>query len=87
MLMIVEVMERLSQLVPAAWRLPAEIDVLGFYITPIFIIVPMGVALAALTVWLIDRARLTSFIWHPPLFLFSLAIIYGVSLSWLLMPV
>ncbi len=85
--MIVDLMERLSRVVPPGWRLPAEIDLWGFYLTPIFVVFPLGIALAGLTVWLIDRARLTGFIWHPPLFLFSLAIIYGVALSLLFMPV
>lgn len=85
--MIVEMMERLASLVPPDWRLPAEIDLFGFYLTPIFVVVPAGILLAALSTWLIDRARLTAYIWHPPLFLFSLAVVYGLTLSWMFMPV
>jgi hypothetical protein len=85
--MIVEMMERLSRVIPPDWRLPAEINLAGFYLTPIFVVVPLGIVLAGISVWLIDRARLTRFIWHPPLFLFSLSIIYGVALSLLFMPV
>ncbi|MBC2593615.1 DUF1656 domain-containing protein [Ruficoccus amylovorans] len=84
--MIMDLVERLSSVVPPQWRLPAEIDFLGFYLTPIFVVLPLGILLAGVTVWLVDRARLTRFIWHPPLFLFSLAIIYGVTLSLLFMP-
>lgn len=79
-------MERVASVIPPHWRLPAEMDVLGFYITPIMVAVPVGILLAGLSVWLIDRARLTSFIWHPPLFLFALAICYGVAFSWLFLP-
>ena len=86
MAMIAQVMERLASIIPPEWRLPAEMDILGFYITPILVALPVGIALAGGSVWLIDRARLTQFIWHPPLFLFSLAIFYGVFFSWLFLP-
>lgn len=80
-------MEWLSRIIPQSYRLPAEIDLLGFYLTPIFIAVLFGIILAGVSVWLIDRTRLTQFIWHPPLFFFVLTIIYGVLFSILFMPV
>ncbi|QYY35333.1 DUF1656 domain-containing protein [Ruficoccus sp. ZRK36] len=85
--MIVDLMERLARIVPPDWRLPAEINLLGFYLTPIFVVIILGILLAGVSVWLIDIARLTRFIWHPPLFLFSLAVIYSITLSLLFMPV
>lgn len=85
--MIVKVIEPLSRVIPPQWHLPCEINVCGFYVTPIFVVCVLGIALAAFSVWLMGVARLTRFVWHPPLFLFSLSVIYGMLLSFLLLPV
>lgn len=73
-------------LVPAGWRLPPEIDVMGFYVTPVILIMMVSLALGVVTVWVGDRFGLARLVWHPPLFLLALIFIYGFALAILFLP-
>jgi hypothetical protein len=71
---------------PENWRLPPEIDVLGFYITPVLPIILVALLLGLLTVRIGDRFGLSRIVWHPPLFLLALIFIYGFVLAILFLP-
>lgn len=68
------------------WHLDPEIPVLGFYVPFAFVITLAGFLLAAGLAWVLDTLGLTRFIWHPPLFLFSLMIACATGLGILLFP-
>lgn len=72
--------------VPDAWRFPPELDLFGFYITPIIVVIVVALLLGMITVWIADRLSLSRFIWHPPLFLIGMIFIYGFVLMLIFLP-
>lgn len=72
--------------IPESWRLPPEIDLWGFYLTPVIFIGLGAVVLGLLTAWVAERLALARFVWHPPLFLVALMFIYGFMLALMFLP-
>ncbi|MEO0794398.1 MAG: DUF1656 domain-containing protein [Verrucomicrobiota bacterium] len=66
--------------------LDPEIDVLGFYLPFVLVIVTGGFLLAWAVAWMMDMVGLTRFVWHPPLFLFSLMVACSAGLGLILFP-
>ena len=52
-----------------------EIAIGGIYFPPVLFAILLGVILAGLVARLLNRLRLTRFIWHPPLFFVALSVI------------
>ena len=56
-------------------NIPMEISIGGIYFPPIMFAILLGVVLAGVIAKLLNRANLTRFIWHPPLFFIALSIV------------
>lgn len=72
--------------IPDTWRFPVELELFGFYLTPVIFIFALALLLGFLTAWIGDRLSLARFIWHPPLFLVAIIFIYGFLLSMMFLP-
>ena len=72
--------------IPDSWRLEPELSFLGFYITPLFVIGIVTLILGIITIYLLDRFDCSKYIWHPPLFILALLVVYGVLLSFAFLP-
>ncbi|WOO39763.1 DUF1656 domain-containing protein [Rubellicoccus peritrichatus] len=72
--------------IPDDWRFPPEVELAGFYLTPIFFVIAAALLLGVVTAWVADRLSLSRFIWHPPLFLIALIFIYGFVLTLMFLP-
>ena len=67
--------------------MPHEFAIGGVYFPPLLIAGILGVAAAALTAMLLNRYRLSRFIYYPPLVFLALAVIYTVLIGTFLIPV
>ena len=52
--------------------MPSEVQILGIYFPPLFVVIVTGLLCAAGIARLLNHAGLSRFFWHPPLALFSL---------------
>jgi hypothetical protein len=52
--------------------MPSEVQILGIYFPPLFVVIVAGLLCAAGIARLLNHAGLSRFFWHPPLALFSL---------------
>ena len=46
---------------------PAEIQILGLYLPPLFVAIVTGLVCATLVSRLLNQSGLSRFFWHPPL--------------------
>jgi hypothetical protein len=51
---------------------PAEMQIFGLYIPPLFVAIVAGLLCAVGLARLLNRTGLSRYFWHPPLALFSL---------------
>ena len=72
--------------VPSDWRLPPELSFYGLYYTPTFIIIIAALVLGIISAWVLVRFNVSHYIWHPPLFILALIVIYGLLLSFAFLP-
>ncbi len=56
--------------------IPSEFAIGGVFFPPLLIAGTLGVALAVLTSFLLNRYRLSRFFFYPPLLFLALAIVY-----------
>ncbi len=61
--------------------IPAEIEIMGVYAPPLLINATLGVILMLITVYLLNRHRLSRFFMFPEAVMLSIAAIYTVILS------
>ena len=67
--------------------LPKEFVIGGVYFPPLLIAAILGVLAAALTAMLLNRYRLSRFLYNPPLVFLALAVIYTGLIGTFLIPV
>ena len=67
--------------------IPHEFTIGGVYFPPLLIAALLGVTAAALTVRLLNRYRLSRFIYNPPIVLLALSIIYTGLIGTFFIPV
>jgi hypothetical protein len=62
-------------------NVPSEFAIGGVYMPPMLIAGILGVMLAVLTAWLLNRYRLSRYFFYPPLVFVALTVIYTVTVS------
>ncbi len=67
--------------------IPIEFAIGGVYFPPLLIAGFLGVLAAALTAMLLNRYRLSRFIYNPPLIYIALSVIYTGLIGTFLIPV
>ena len=67
--------------------IPKEFVIGGIYFPPLLIAGILGVLAAALTAMLLNRYRLSQFLYNPPLVFLALAVIYTGLIGTFLIPV
>ena len=67
--------------------IPKEFTLGGVYFPPLLIAAILGVLAAALTAMLLNRYRLSRFLYNPPLVFLALAVIYTGLIGTFLIPV
>ena len=66
---------------------PNELTLGGVYFSPLLIAGVLGVLAASMTAILLNRYRLSRFIYYPPMIFLSLAVIYTGLIGTFLIPV
>ena len=66
---------------------PSEFAIGGVYFPPLLIASVLGVLAASMTVMLLNRYRLSRFIYYPPMIFLSLAVTYTGLIGTFLIPV
>ena len=66
---------------------PSEFTLGGVYFSPLLIAGFLGVLAAAMTVMLLNRYRLSRFIYYPPMIFLALAAVYTGLIGTFLIPV
>ena len=67
--------------------IPIEFTIGGVYFPPLLIAGILGVLATALTAMLLNRYRLSQFLYNPPLVFLALAVIYTGLIGTFLIPV
>ena len=67
--------------------IPSEISIAGVFFPPLLLVGTLGVVAALLTVLLLNRYRLSRFMFYPPLIFVAIAIIYTGLIGTFLIPV
>ena len=67
--------------------IPKEFAIGGIYFPPLLIASILGVVVAVLTASLLNRYRLSRFIYYPPLIFLALAVIYTGLIGTFIVPV
>ena len=67
--------------------IPSEIDIIGIYLPPALVAGILGVAVALLTAFLLNRYRLSRIFSFPPLVFLALAVIYTCLIGTFFIPI
>ncbi len=67
--------------------IPSEVAIGGVYFPPLLIAGILGVTAAVLTAFLLNRYRLSRFVFYPPLVFLALAVIYTGVIGTFFIPV
>lgn len=67
-------------------NVPSEFAVGGVYVSPMLIAALLGLVLAVLTARVLNRYRISRFLFYPPLVFVALAIIYTVGIGTFIIP-
>ena len=65
---------------------PSELNVGGVYLPPMLVAGMLGVLLAYLTAHLLNRYRLSRYLFYPPLVFVALTVLYTVAVGYVLVP-
>ena len=65
---------------------PSELNVGGVYLPPMLVAGALGVLLAYLTARLLNRYRLSRYLFYPPLVFVALTVLYTVAVGYVLVP-
>jgi hypothetical protein len=60
-----------AQLLSAMFEAPAEIQLLGIYLPPLFLVCLLGLIFAVATTQVLNWTGLSRLFWHPPLAFFA----------------
>ena len=66
--------------------IPSEVDLTGVYFPPLLVNGTLGVLMMLLTVYLLNRYRLSRYFFFPPLVMAALSAIYTVIFSLWVIP-
>ena len=66
---------------------PSEVDIMGVYWPPLLIAVTLGTIAMVVTVALLNRHRLSRYLFFPELVMFSLILFYTSIIGTLLIPI
>ena len=67
--------------------IPGEVSIAGIYFPPLLLAGILGVVAALLTVLLLNRYRLSRFLFYPPLIFVAMAAIYTGLIGTFVIPV
>ena len=67
-------------------RSPSDVDLAGIYFPPTLVVFLLGLAAMALTVYLLNRARLSRFFMFPLVVMTAITIIYMVVIGTFVIP-
>ena len=67
-------------------NVPSEFAIGGVYVSPMLIAAILGLVLAVLTARVLNRYRISRFLFYPPLVFVALAIIYTVVIGTFIIP-
>ncbi len=67
--------------------MPIEVSIGGVYFPPLLLATALGTLAALVTTRCLDRFDWTVYVWHPPLFLLALAIIFTAMIGIFIIPV
>lgn len=62
-------------------QIPHEFSISGIYVSPLLVASVLGLLAALLTAKLLNRYRLSSYFFYPPLVLVALMIIYSIFIG------
>ena len=65
---------------------PSELTVGGVYLPPMLVAAMLGAFLAYLTARLLNRFRLSRYLFYPPLVFVALTVLYTVAVGYVLVP-
>ena len=65
---------------------PSELSVGGVYLPPMLVAAMLGVFLAYLTAHLLNRYRLSRYLFYPPLVFVALTVLYTVAVGYVFIP-
>ncbi len=65
---------------------PSEFTVGGVYLSPMLVAATLGVLLAYLTARVLNRYRLSRYLFYPPLVFVALTVLYTVAVGYVLVP-
>ncbi len=65
---------------------PSEFTVGGVYLSPMLVAATLGVLLAYLTAHVLNRFRLSRYLFYPPLVFVALTVLYTVAVGYVLVP-
>jgi H+/Cl- antiporter ClcA len=66
--------------------LPIEVSIGGIYFPPLLLAAMLGALVALITTRYLDRFDWTVYVWHPPLFLLALVVIFTVLIGMFIIP-
>ena len=67
-------------------NVPSEFAIGGVYVSPMLIAAILGLVLAVLTARVLNRYRISRFLFYPPLVFVALAIIYTIVIGTFIIP-
>ena len=62
-----------------------ELNIGGVYIPPLFLAAIIGVVLASYTAKLLNRYRLSKYLFYPPLVFLAMAVIYSILVDYIIL--
>ena len=65
---------------------PRELTIGGVFLPPVLVAAMIGLSLAFLTARLLNRYRLSRYVFYPPLVFVALTVLYTVAVGYLLVP-
>ena len=65
---------------------PSEFTVGGVYLSPMLVAATLGVLLVYLTAHVLNRFRLSRYLFYPPLVFVALTALYTVAVGYVLVP-
>ena len=68
-------------------KVPMEFAIGGVYMPPLLIAVILGTAIAVVVARLLNRYRLSRYLFYPPLVFVALAVIFTVLVGTVLIPI
>jgi hypothetical protein len=65
-------------------QIPHELSISGIYMPPLFVAALVGIVLAIITAKLLNKYRLSNYLYYPPLVFVSMVVIFTVFVETIL---